>query len=136
MESEGLYEQFHASNLGVCVLTISRLVLTAVMAAAMLAGWGALSSAVPATERIKPGAGEDEDYGGLPEGPGREEVYYVCQACHSLAIVKQQGLDRESWDETLVWMVKEQEMPPLDPENRRLVLDYLATHYGRDSDRQ
>ena len=75
--------------------------------------------------------GEDEeDWQDLPAGPGREEVFYVCQACHSLAIVKQQGLDRASWDETLVWMVEEQEMEPLDANDRTLVLDYLATHYG------
>lgn len=72
------------------------------------------------------------DYGGLPEGPGREMVFGLCQACHSLAIVKQQGLDRESWDETLVWMVEEQGMPQLDPKNRKLILDYLTTHYGRN----
>ena len=36
--------------------------------------------------------GEDaEDWEGLPPGVGREEVFYSCQACHSLAIVKQQG---------------------------------------------
>ena len=69
-------------------------------------------------------------FGGLPEGPGRGLVFGICQACHSLAIVKQQGLNRERWDETLIWMVKEQEMPPLDPQSRKLVLDYLATHYG------
>jgi cytochrome c len=60
--------------------------------------------------------GEDAgDWDGLPPGSGREEVYYSCQACHSLAIVKQQGLSRESWDETLVWMVEEQGMPEIDP---------------------
>ena len=75
---------------------------------------------------------DEEDWQGLPAGPGREEVFYRCQACHSLAIVKQQGLDRESWDESLVWMVEEQEMEPLDPEEGKLVLDYLATHYGAD----
>jgi cytochrome c len=26
---------------------------------------------------------DEEDWGGLPPGPGREEVYYGCQACHS-----------------------------------------------------
>jgi hypothetical protein len=30
-------------------------------------------------------------------------------------------------------MVEEQEMEPLDPEDRTLVLDYLALHYGLDS---
>ena len=67
---------------------------------------------------------------GLPVGPGRELVFGLCQACHSLAIVKQQGLDRESWEETMEWMVEEQGMPSLDEENLNLVLDYLATHYG------
>ena len=74
---------------------------------------------------------DEEHWQGLPAGLGREEVFYACQACHSLAIVKQQGLDRETWDEALVWMVEEQEMEPLDPEDRKLVLDYLDTHFGR-----
>jgi hypothetical protein len=29
-------------------------------------------------------------------------------------------------------MVEEREMDPLDPEDRKLILDYLTTHYGRD----
>ena len=79
---------------------------------------------------------DEEDWQGLPAGPGREEVFYLCQRCHSLAIVKQQGLDRNSWDETLVWMVEEQGMDPLDPEDRGLILNYLTTHYGRDSSKR
>ncbi len=79
---------------------------------------------------------DEEDWQGLPAGLGREEVFYACQACHSLAIVKQQGLDRDSWDESLVWMVEEQEMDSLAPEDRKLVLDYLATHFGRDSSKR
>jgi len=73
---------------------------------------------------------EEDDWGGLPPGPGREEVYYSCQACHSLRIVVQQGLTRDSWDETLVWMIEEQGMPELEPEERDLILDYLAQNYG------
>ena len=204
MEPEGLYEQFHASDLGVRVLRRKRLFLPVAIVAAVLAGRGVLPPAASADAPISSGTGLTEDYGGLPEGPGRAAVYFnctachslrqfsqqrmpreewdklldwmveknsmhpmeqwarqqvlnylathfgideelwqglpagpgremvfgLCQACHSLAIVKQQGLDRESWDETLVWMVKEQGMPPLDPENLKLVLDYLATHYG------
>ncbi len=106
------------------------------MVVAALVGWGEDSPAAPAAERTASGTGEAEEYGGLPEGLGREEVFYACQACHSLAIVKQQGLDRDSWDETLVWMVEEQEMDPLDPEDRKLILDYLTTHYGRDSSKR
>ena len=102
----------------------------------MLAGWGVLSPATLAAERTASGTGEAEGYGDLPEGPGREEVFYACQACHSLAIVKQQGLNRDSWDESLVDMVEEREMDPLDPEDRNLILDYLTTHYGRDSSKR
>ena len=101
-----------------------------------MVGWGVLSPAALAADYVSTGTGEAEEYGGLPEGLGREEVFYACQACHSLAIVKQQGLDRDSWDETLVWMVEEQTMDPLDPEDRKLILDYLTTHYGRDSSKR
>jgi cytochrome c5 len=112
-------------------------ILRAALAAAVLAGWGAFSPPAPAAEPAQkpaqqPAAQEDDEWQGLPEGPGREEVFYVCQACHSLAIVKQQGLDRASWDEVLKWMVAEQEMEPLEAEPRKLVLDYLSKHYGRE----
>ena len=106
------------------------------MVVAALAGWVILSPAVPAAERTASGTGEAEEHGDLPEGPGREEVFYACQACHSLAIIKQQGLDRDSWDESLVQMVEEREMEPLNPEDRKLILDYLTTHYGRDSSKR
>lgn len=73
---------------------------------------------------------EEEDWAGLPPGPGREEVFYTCQACHSLRIVVQQGLTRHSWEETLTWMVEEQGMPEPDEETLSLILDYLAANYG------
>ena len=67
---------------------------------------------------------------GWPEGPGSEEAFYLCAACHSLAIVKQQGLDRASWDELLVWMVEEQGMEEPEPEERVLILDFLTKNFG------
>jgi cytochrome c len=73
---------------------------------------------------------DEEDWQGLPPGPGREEVFYLCQTCHSLAIVKQQGLNRDNWDETLTWMVEEQEMPEPEADERALIVDYLATHFS------
>ena len=65
---------------------------------------------------------------GLPPDQGRDEVEAYCGACHSLKLVVQQGLSRADWEESLVWMVEEQEMEPLEPEDRKLVLDYLAKH--------
>jgi cytochrome c len=68
---------------------------------------------------------------GLPPGPGREDVFYRCKACHSLMIVKQQGLSRDAWDESLEWMVEEQGMSPFEGENtRNRILDYLSVHFG------
>ncbi len=73
-----------------------------------------------------------DEWDGLPGGAGREEVYGLCGACHSLMIVKQQGLSRDAWAETMDWMVEEQGMPELDRETLDLVIDYLAEHYGVD----
>lgn len=65
---------------------------------------------------------------GLPPDKGRDEVEAYCGACHSLRLVVQQGLSRDAWQETIEWMVEEQEMEPLEPEDHKLVLDYLAKH--------
>ena len=75
---------------------------------------------------------EDDLGADWPAGPGREETGYACIACHSLAIVKQQGLSREDWDELLDWMIEEQGMVELETEERSVILDYLSTHFGRD----
>jgi cytochrome c len=72
----------------------------------------------------------EDDLGGLPPGPGQEEVFYVCNACHSIRLVTQQRLDRARWDKLLVWMVEEQGMPAFEPGDRDRVLDYLDRHFG------
>lgn len=65
-----------------------------------------------------------------PAGPGQVEAGVLCNACHSLAIVKQQQLSRDVWDKLLDWMVAEQGMAEQTPERRLLILDYLAEHFG------
>ncbi len=72
----------------------------------------------------------DEDFGGLPEGEGRETVFYACQGCHSLMTVTNQRFSRRVWDEILDWMVEDQGMAELPDEDHEIVLDYLATHLG------
>jgi cytochrome c len=59
-------------------------------------------------------------------------VFAYCGACHSLRLVLQQRLSRDTWDDTLVYMVEEQAMPEIDPPDRKLVLDYLGKYLGRD----
>ena len=70
------------------------------------------------------------DWQGLPEDAGREEVFYTCQACHSLAMVKQQALNRRTWDQLLDWMITEKGMPAPAADARVRILDYLTAHYG------
>ena len=91
-------------------------------------------SPAPADEYIddQATAAQEEDnfdYDGLPPGPGREEVFVTCSACHSLKLVQQQGLSRHRWEEILDWMVEEQGMTPLNPPEHDLVINYLITHY-------
>lgn len=73
--------------------------------------------------------------GGLPPGPGHDEVAGLCDACHSQRLVVQQRLDRDSWDETLDRMIEEQGMPVLEPDERAVILDYLETYFGRAAPR-
>ena len=77
-------------------------------------------------------ADSDDDYDGLPPGEGREDVYSFCAACHSAKLVAQQGLSRESWTETLDWMIEEQGMAELDDEMRTVILDYLSKYLNTD----
>jgi mono/diheme cytochrome c family protein len=65
----------------------------------------------------------------LPEGPGRDETFFACVACHNTAIIRAQGMTRERWDETLSWMVERHNMPNYEGEERKVILDYLARHF-------
>lgn len=66
-----------------------------------------------------------------PAGPGQAETGELCNSCHSLAIVKQQRLSRETWDKLLTWMVDEQGMAAQSPERRALMLEYLVQNFGQ-----
>lgn len=62
----------------------------------------------------------------LPAGHGREDTFAACTACHSTAIIRRSGLSRERWDALMDWMVEKQGMNPLDPDQRVVIVDYLA----------
>jgi len=65
----------------------------------------------------------------LPEGPGREAVFYTCTACHGLKIVTQQGQSAERWDGTIDFMIERHGMAVPPDDVRREIVDYLATHF-------
>lgn len=79
---------------------------------------------------------EDEQeqtlFRGMPDADGRLEVFGFCGSCHSIDLVLQQGLSRPVWEEVLVEMARDQEMPPLPPEIEAKVLNYLQEYYGPD----
>ena len=108
-------------------MSATELRIATMLAAAVLI-WTAAAGSSPALA-------DDETFG-LPDAPGREEVIAYCGACHSMKLVIQQGLDRKSWAETLIWMYEEQEMPELEPDEEKLVLDYLAQYVGPDSHKE
>ena len=71
----------------------------------------------------------DETPEEFPAGPGRDEAFYSCVACHNFKLVAAQGLDRERWSGTLDWMTVRHNMPALEGDDRKLILDYLASTF-------
>ena len=86
----------------------------------------ALSAALVAGS---PGRADDRGIEDFPEGPGRDETADMCAACHSGRLVSQQGLSRAQWDETLDVMTERHKMPKLEGEERKRILDYLASAF-------
>lgn len=72
---------------------------------------------------------KDEQVEDLPAGPGRDETFGMCTACHGFKLVSAQGMTREKWDDTLRWMTERHNMPDIQGEDRTVILDYLAAHY-------
>jgi hypothetical protein len=70
-----------------------------------------------------------DDIDALPEGPGKEDTFYNCIACHSFQVVTRQGMTQAMWDNTLTLMVERHGMPELLPEERELILHYLVEHF-------
>jgi mono/diheme cytochrome c family protein len=62
-------------------------------------------------------------------GPGREETFYSCTACHNFKLVAAQGQTRRQWEDTINLMVEKHGMPALEDKDRKLVLDYLETAF-------
>jgi hypothetical protein len=74
-------------------------------------------------------APSDERPEDFPEGPGRDETFYACVACHNFKLIAAQGMARGQWDETLTWMTTRHNMPEINGKDRELILDYLEKHY-------
>ena len=89
-------------------------------------GARALAAALLSLALSAPAARAQETPEALPEGPGREETFHRCIACHGTAVISRSRLSREGWDELMDWMAEKHGMAPLEGEDRRVVVDYLA----------
>ena len=103
----------------------------------------AAATAVAAAPAFDPDKGKppphNDTVDDLPPGPHRELTFLTCTACHGVALIKAQGLTRDLWDSTIDLMLQRHRMPPVKPEERAEILDYLAATFpprrqGRGSD--
>ena len=89
----------------------------------------AVSSLASAQSRAPAFTPSDESPEDFPAGPGRDETFYACTACHNFKLIAQQGMNRRQWEDSLDWMIKRHNMPPLASNERKIVLDYLSATY-------
>ena len=81
-------------------------------------------------------AAAEETPAALPDAPGREETFYACTACHGTAVIRRSRLSREGWDGLMDWMTEKQGMAPLEGEQRRVIVDYLARAFPPGTQQQ
>jgi hypothetical protein len=97
--------------------------LTHIVAAAGLIGFAAAASA---QQGFTP---RDEAPEEFAAGPGRDETFYACTACHNFKLVAQQGMSRRQWDEIITMMNEKHGMPLPDAKEREVLLNYLEAAY-------
>lgn len=94
------------------------------IAAAGLTGLAAAAFAQPKTFTPR-----DESPEEFTAGPGRDETFYACTACHNFKLVAQQGMSRQRWDEIITMMNEKHGMPLPDAKDRETLLNYLEAAY-------
>jgi hypothetical protein len=83
-------------------------------------------TAPPQAQQFVPRDENPEDF---PAGPGRDDTFYACTACHGFKLIAQQGMSRRQWEESIELMVQRHNMPPLPSKEQTVVLDYLEATF-------
>jgi cytochrome c5 len=70
----------------------------------------------------------------LAEGDGVGQVKAFCSICHSVDYILMNSpiQDAAGWDKTVTKMIKVMGAP-ITPEDSKIIVAYLAQHYGKDS---
>ena len=89
------------------------------VATASLALAAALTASGGAFAQAPQFAPSDETPEQFPAGPGRDDTFYACSACHNFKLVAQQGMTRRQWEESLQWMTDKHGMSPLPTRSGR-----------------
>ena len=95
----------------------------------LLAALALMLAAVAAAAQAPTFAPRDDRPDNYPAGPGRDQTFYSCTPCHGFALVAQQGQSRQRWDDTLDFMTQRHNMPKLEGDARKTVLDYLEASF-------
>lgn len=90
----------------------------------------------PAAAAPAPGgsgaAALNPEFENLPDTAGVEDTYYMCTACHSAAIIKQQRISDARWDYLWDWMIEDQGMADPGEEMKQTILAYLKEHFSSE----
>jgi hypothetical protein len=99
---------------------------TLLVAAALAVAVAAQGEGVAQPPQFAPRDENPEDF---PAGPGRDDTFYACTACHGFKLIAQQGMTRRQWEESIALMVGRHNMPPLPEKELKVVLDYLEATF-------
>jgi hypothetical protein len=104
------------------------------LAATLLAPPSGVARAQPASHAEPTPPAETPEV--LPPGKAREDVFHACTACHSTAVIRRSRLSRQQWDDLMDWMTEKHGMNPLEDEQRRQIVDYLARAFPATAGRR
>jgi hypothetical protein len=95
----------------------------AVVALMLMAGGAPGMAQRPPATAFEPQIEKPENF---PDFAGRDEAFGFCSACHAFRLVAAQGMTRQQWETSLVWMTDKHAMPALERVDRDVIVDYLA----------
>jgi hypothetical protein len=86
------------------------------------------------TLKARLGSAETGELGALPEGSIKVLVSERCLSCHGAGLIAQQHKDATAWDRTVTQM--RAWGTPIQDADQRVIVAYLAEHFGPSNTRR